>query len=472
VRRRLLASYLVLTLVVLVALEVPLDISYGDRAHQQVSIELQRDAFAVASLSEETLEGDAHADLQRIATSYQRHIGGRVIVTDGHGRVVADSQQPAEVHTSLTGQPEIRAALAGHITSGSLPAGALDTDVFFIAMPVNPEGHVLGTVRISYPAEGVDHRIHRYWLELALLGAICLAAAALLGIVFARWVSRPLSSVAEAARRLGAGDLAARSDERAGPPEVRDLSTAFDAMADRLEQLVSAHQAFVADASHQLRTPLTALRLRLENLASEVEGTEAIEDLDGARAETARLSRLVDGLLILARADRAREADARETVDVDDLTSERLDVWRPIAEEYGLTLAGPPSGLRVRARRDHLAQVIDNLLANAADASPPGREVRVTARRSRDGRWVEIHVVDQGPGLDPQQRRDAFGRFWRGDPRRTDPLAPSEDGTQLGGSGLGLAIVRQLVQADDGQVELLDAPGGGLDAVLRLRPAR
>ena len=145
-------------------------------------------------------------------------------------------------------------------------------------------------------------------------------------------------------------------------------------------------------------------------------------------------------------------------------TDERIDTWRPIAEECDVELVGEPSDLRVEVSPDRLAQVLDNLLANATDASPPGSRLRLFARPSPDGRWVELHVVDQGPGLDPEQRRRAFDRFWR--------TSTAPDGAvtairpSLGGSGLGLAIVARLVAADGGRVELREAPGGGVDAVV------
>ena len=323
---------------------------------------------------------------------------------------------------------------------------------------------MLGAVRVTYDADKVDVRIHRYWLLLALTGAACLAAAALVGIFLSRWVTEPLAPMRQAAIRLGQGDLSARVGAAPGPPEVQDVAAAFDEMANQLEELVDAQEAFVADASHQLRTPLTALRLRLENLESEVEGPEALDDLDGARRESQRLSRLIDGLLTLARADRATHWSDRQAVDVDEAVAERLDTWRPIAEECEVELVGETSGLDLRASPDRLAQVLDNLLANATDASPPGSQLQLSARRSDDRRWVEIHVVDQGPGLDPEQRRRAFDRFWRAE---RVVQATNGDRPSLGGSGLGLAIVRRLVAADGGQVALLEGPGGGVDAVVR-----
>ncbi|HYA08054.1 MAG TPA: HAMP domain-containing sensor histidine kinase, partial [Gaiellaceae bacterium] len=211
---------------------------------------------------------------------------------------------------------------------------------------------------------------------------------------------------------------------------------------------------FVADASHELRTPLTALRLRLENLERGLDGDER-RDADAALHEVERLSQMVEGLLALARADAGATPAVR--VDAAAVVRERVSTWRALADERGLTLAADADGtVTVRASPERLAQVLDNLVANALDHAPAGTTVTVSARVA--AQWAELHVQDEGPGMTPEQRARAFDRFWRA-------------GSGAGGSGLGLAIVRRLVEADEGEVELADAPGGGLDAVVRLRPA-
>jgi signal transduction histidine kinase len=460
VRRRLLTSYLALTLIILIILEVPLALSYGSRERDQVSTRLERDAYQIANYSEETLEGDAHARIQAYVAAYARRTGGQAVVVDAHGRVVGDSRAPV-AGSSVARRPELVAALSGHTSTGSRAGSSLDDATMFAATPVFNGSQVVGAVRVTYGADKVNDRIHRYWLLLGLTGLACLAVAALIGVLLSRWVTQPLTPMREAAIRLGQGDLSARVGRAPGPPEVRDVAVAFDEMASRLEELVDAQEAFVADASHQLRTPLTALRLRLENLESEVPTGDALDDLAGARRETQRMSRLIDGLLTLARADRGSGWADRQTIGAGAATEQRLEIWRPIAEEFEVQLEAEPSDLQLRASPDRLAQVLDNLLANATDASPPGSRLQMTARSSPDGRWVEVHVIDQGPGLDADQRRRAFDRFWRGSATVT-----GDDRTNLGGSGLGLSIVRRLVSVDGGHVELREGMAGGIDAVV------
>lgn len=178
------------------------------------------------------------------------------------------------------------------------------------------------------------------------------------------------------------------------------------------------------------------------------------------------MSRLVDGLLVLARAERAQVARP-EPVAIGPVLAERATSWEPLATEHGVTLAVDADDVRARCTVDNLGSALDNLLANAIEWSPRGSTVtlRVRSEDSPTGRMVGVHVIDQGPGLDAERRERAFDRFWRADGRR-----PADDGSALGGSGLGLAIVRRLVEADRGSAELRSAPGGGLDATILLLP--
>jgi signal transduction histidine kinase len=271
-------------------------------------------------------------------------------------------------------------------------------------------------------------------------------AAASVGLALARFVSRPLRDVQTAAAEAAEGDLTARAPEDEGPPEVRALAAEFNDMVAQLDALLRSQQEFVADASHQLRTPLTALRLRLENLERDLDD-DGRRELDAAIDEVERLSRLVTGLLVLARAE---ETPTPGSVDLNEVVRGRVDAWAPYAEELGIALEPQLDGAApARATRERLDQVLDNLIENALEHSPTGGRVTVGAAGS------DVHVVDEGPGLTDEERERAFDRFWR--------AGRGE------GSGLGLAIVRRLVEADGGKVELRRAENGGIDAVVSLR---
>jgi signal transduction histidine kinase len=454
--RRLLLSYLSITAFMLVVLELPLGITFARAERDRLVAAIEHDATVLATAVEDPLEAGATGGLDPVAAGYQDRTGARVVVVDRNGVTVADSDPPAPGRRDLSTRPEIAAALRGRRTVGSRSSATLGGAFTYVAVPVASRGQVYGAVRITYSTSAVDARVRRVWLALGAAGAVVLAVVALVGFALARSMTRPLRALEQATSALARGELDSRAAVDAGPPELRQLAAAFDDMAARLGRLLGAQHAFVADASHQLRTPLTALRLRLENLEPAVPSDDA-GNLRAAISETARLTRLVDGLLVLARAE-ATTPVVREVVDAAAVAADRRAAWAPLAAENGVALtleSGTPAP--VWALPGALEQVLDNLLANALRHAPAGSQAHLATRRV--GGWIELHVIDQGPGMTSDQRERAFGRFWR---------APGADQE---GSGLGLAIVRQLLDASGGVAELRPNPDGGLDAVARLRPA-
>ena len=452
--RRLLLGYLGLVVVVLAALEVPLGIQNARTERRDLEAKVERDATALASLAQDALRRPSRSRLQPLASvayGYARDTGGRVVIVDRRGIAAVDTRPAGAGAESFASRPELAAALRGRVAVGTRPSQTLHTDLLYVAVPVAAGGRVTGAVRITYPTSTVDARIRRYWLVLAAIAAVVLAVAALAGIRLAAFVARPLSRLENAAAAVGRGDLTARAPEDVGPPEVQSLARVFNDTTAKLDQLLRSQEEFVADASHQLRTPLTALRLRLENLDRDV-AAEGRSQLEGALAELERLGVLVDGLLALSRA--AAGAAPAEQVDLAEVVRDRVEAWSALAAERGLSLLAETDRTpSARAAPERVRQVLDNLVENAVEVSPPGGTVTVAARAAPP--WAELRVRDEGPGLDAEGRRRAFDRFWRG------------RGGE--GSGLGLAIVRRLVETDGGQVQLVPADGGGLEAIVRLR---
>jgi signal transduction histidine kinase len=451
--RRLLATYLTITAFVLAVVVVPLGLVFADRENDRLVFDIERDAQAVASLVEDALEAGSAPSIENVLADYA-DTGGRIVVVDAEGVSVADSDRPAGDRRDFSTRPEIAAALDGRRNSGTRDSETAGTGLLYVAVPVASGGVVHGAVRVTYSTSAVDARVSSMWLRLGALSAVVLVTVALVGMVLARSVTRPVRRLEGAARQLAAGDLTARVEAGDGAPELRALADTFNLMAGRLAQLVASHRRFVADASHQLRTPLTALRLRLETLEPDIPPA-AGPKLQAAVAETDRLARLVDSLLVLARSDAATAEIS--VVDLQAIAAERAASWQPVARERGVevTVDGP-GPTPVRAPLGALEQILDNLLSNALDVAP--HDTAVAVRIVEAAPWIELHVTDQGPGMPPEVREHAFERFWR---------APGATGK---GFGLGLAIVDQLAQSCGGDARL--APGSrghGLDAVVRLR---
>ncbi len=453
--RRLLLTYLTITAFVLLILGIPLGINFANTEREQLAADIERDATVLATLVEDQLETGTGPEPLPVVVDYQDRTNGRVVVVDADGLAVADSTDPEGAPRDFSTRPEIDTALSGERSSGTRFSETLDQRIIYVAVPVASSGTVHGAVRITHDTAELDKRIRKNWLTLGLIGIVVLGAVTVVGFILARSVTRPVRALAVASGALAAGDLAARAEIDRGPPEVRALARQFNEMAERLEKLVGSQRAFVADASHQLRTPLTALRLRLENLESTAPAG-ASADLEAGTREVARLGRLVEGLLAIARAEGMRPE--RRPVDAATVARERVEAWAPLAEERGLHLTlDAEHDAPALAVEGALDQVLDNLLDNAMEATPDGGTITVTVDTDEDG--VTIHVIDDGPGMSDDERSRAFDRFWRG-----------AEG-DAAGSGLGLAIVHQLVSASGGHVELHDAAPTGLDVVVRLLAA-
>jgi signal transduction histidine kinase len=462
VKRRLLVSYLSITAFVLLVLAIPLGVSYSNSVERRLTSDLQHDAFALAIRSRDALADGASAEqareLQSLAARYRDSAGGRVVIVDAEGRSIADSDPSSPVGRDFSTRPEIQRALQGAEVSGTRSSATLGGDLLYVALPIGSVDGIRGAVRITYPASVISEQHQHIWLLLAATGGVVLGIVFLASQLLARSVTKPIDDLEAAAESLGAGDLSARAEVPKGPEELRVLAESFNTTAARLEQLVGTQRAFVADASHQLRTPLAAMRLRLENLEADVHGTAA-EDLEGALDEVARLSRLVDGLLALTRAEQSASSPA--PIAVDRVIDGRCDAWDAFAAEKHVRIdaevAGSPAA---RATPGRLEQVVDNLLNNALEVAPEGSAVRVAAAERGD--WIELRVSDEGPGMSPEERACAFDRFWQSGEAR-------KDGRPNGHFGLGLSIVRELVVGDGGDVALEPSPSGGLEVVVRMR---
>jgi signal transduction histidine kinase len=281
---------------------------------------------------------------------------------------------------------------------------------------------------------------------LVVIGGVVLALGLFAGALLAASVVRPMRRLAAAARRAGEGDLGVRVPEE-GAREQRELGRAFNEMTARVQRMVVAQQAFVADASHLLRTPLTGLRLRLEEAAAAAGSGPARDQVDGALGEVDRLSNMVTELLVLSESGEARSPDAA----VDPLRAARRAATRWGGHDAAVVVEGG-DGAAVRCVEADLDRILDVLVENALWYGPAGQRVVIGVDAGR------ITVTDQGPGLDAGEEEAVFNRFHRGSAGRT----------VRGGTGLGLPIARELASRWDGTVTLANAPSGGAVATVVL----
>ncbi|MDW8803814.1 HAMP domain-containing sensor histidine kinase [Streptomyces scabiei] len=441
--RRITWTLLVLTSVLLVLAVVPLAVSLTARERVAYRDSQRAAARVIAAAAEEHLSDDKPPTVLRQELDRAARAGDCAAVYDASGHLVAATPCKAAQGEEADEQVE-------DVLDGREPEPPENEGWLLAAEPAGEVRRPAGAVVLARSSGPLDARVAAIWGWSAAIGVAGLAASTLLSVRLARWVSRPLSTLDTSARRLGEGALDERADVGAGPPEVRRLAATFNTMAARMETLVHGHRAVIADVSHQLRTPLAALRLRLDVLAADAKGDTAAE-LAAAQEEIARLSRLVDGLLAVARAE---QATPRPTaVRVDEVVAERVAAWSPVAEERDVRLtavSGRPAPT-VALGAGHLEQILDNLIANAVDAAPTGGSVTLDHRAA--GGSARIIVRDDGPGMTDEAKAVAFRRFGNARAR---------------GAGLGLAIVHRLITVNGGTVRLEDTPGGGLTVVLDL----
>lgn len=439
-RTRLVWSISYILLAVIVALTVPLAIRLARRGTNELASDTLITAQTLGAYigAENIANPDA---LARIAGAAPPEID-RVVVTDLNGIVVYDSSGASNGANFANGlRPEIDAALLGNPVAEVRYSASDGHDNMYAAAPIIDE-RIVGAIRLTRDAQEVTAATRRTWAGLALVGAAGLLAGLVLAYGLAGSLSRPLQQLAVAAHNLGDGDLSVRVGPIEGSAEVHEVAGSFDEMAGRLERTVQAQREFVANASHQLRTPLTGMKLRLESALDQTNGTDARRQLEAADAEVDRLAQIVDRLLVIAR---HVEEGAASQVDLTQTASEAVGRWNERAVMLVCTLTASGLGGTAHADPTDIDQIIDNLLDNATSYAPGPIEISVGA--GDDLAWIAVR--DHGRGIPPEDQGRVTERFYRG---ATSPG---------GGSGLGLAIARELTEKWGGTLTIESPDGGG-----------
>lgn len=393
-RRRIILAMVAVALAGIAVFGVPLAIVARRVVRDDEFRRLDREADAVAFAIDDDIEGGKPVDRAIV----RRLVGPKryVVVTDPDGRrttvgePIEGRRITAVVHTSLQ-----------------------------------------TTVRMEAPAQRADTRALEAVAVVVGLGAAGVAVAVGLAVALAGRLSRPLSSLADVSRRVGAGDFSARADSF-GIAEADAVASALNATARRIEDLLDAERSFSTNASHQLRTPLTAIRLHVEELANSPD-PDVRRDAEIALAETDRLGRTIDELLEFARRGRIGR---REELDIAELLHGHQDTWRRLAATHSRNVAVRIAGrCRALASAATLTQSLDALVDNALRYGDG--EVTVSARSH--GRSAEIVVTDEGTGIPAGTEEQIFERHV----------------SLQGGSGVGLALARALIEADGGRLDLI-----------------
>lgn len=439
---------------VLLALAFPLATSRAAAEQQRVVVDRIDDTARFASLaqyvterptgSRQVYKDERQAMLQQQLERYHEVYGIRAGVYYRDGDVMATAPN-WDVPADGEARDAFEEALAGRGSHDPKQIWPWQERRLFVATSVIRDGDVVAVVVTDSPTGEMRSQILHGWLVIGggIAAAMFLAIGAALRLT--GWVLRPVRVLDATTHDIATGRLKSRVSATGGPPELQRLARSFNEMADHVQDVLEQQRAFVADASHQLRNPLSALLLRIELLALEL--PEDNEEIASVRTEGKRLAQVLDDLLDLALAEHA-EPDLRLT-DVGELAAERVDAWRPLAAERGVVLECSGRGA-VTAWADPVAlsSALDAVVDNALKFTPEGERVTVTV--ASDGDVATVVVADGGPGLTEDELERVGDRFWR-----------SGRHQNVKGSGLGLSITRALLAAGGGSIAYApNAPRG------------
>jgi signal transduction histidine kinase len=448
IRIRLTAWYAITLAVALAVVAFALVFVFRTTMASQLDTDLGTRAAAVVS----SLQTGEPLTLQQQGGDETFAAGGEVIALyDPVGTLTDASARPTWLGPSV-------AAFATASPTLRLETVTVGTEhLRILALPIKDGGRWIGTAVVARSLAPVDAAERQLVAILALAIPISVGLAAIGGYFLADRALRPVEQLRRAADEYGAHDLSRRlAPLRMRNDELGRLAHTLDAMLDRVTAAVDQQRRFTGDASHELRTPVTTVladaTLALERPRDPDDYRKTIERV---QSEATRMGRIVDGLLVLARADASATATRTERVDVSRVVSVATERVAARAAERGLAIHTQlADGVFVFDDGTGLERALDNMLDNALRYAPAGTAIEIGVAR-RDG-VARITVADHGPGVPVNERSQIFERFHR------------VPGTRGPGAGLGLAIARAVVDAHEGTIAATETPRGGATFVIEL----
>jgi signal transduction histidine kinase len=452
VQQRFRLTYFLLLASALLLGMIPLAQNIAARATAGVFFDRAADAGRLATLSYGVLLSEDTGRFTQDVARYSELYGSQVFLVSRDGAVLIGGELPPGLSATVS------AALAGNTPSVPDTVWPWARRSLVVAEPVVNNGELLGALVTLTATDGLRGTVTYRWLLLLAGSLVGLVLADVIARGLGRWVTRPVKDLGTAVSVMSTGDFSVRVGHATGPPELRSLALAFDRMADAVGRLHVRQRLLVSFAGHQVRNPLAAVRLQVENLREDPSG-DLVRRCDGVLDEMDRLARVCDLLVSLGRADLQDVECAR--VDVAGVLRRRTEVWTPVAaaRRVHLDVLWPPSAVRVLAVETALDQILDALVDNALKYVRSGDSVRVHARPA-GLRAVHVVVEDTGPGMSRSALSTALTPYWR----RSDQGGPP-------GSGLGLSIADMLAQQSGGTLELEARQPHGLRAVVTLAAA-
>ncbi len=394
-----------------------------------------------------------------LARDFGEQIKARVLILDTAGRVIVDSFDESWLAGRVLRYPEVTAALEGTSDSGLYSIGNRET-VMNVAVPVlRNKTEVIGAVMLIVNVDDVYQTLAEIRTQMIGVSLLSGLLAAVLSLVLAQFLSRPLNALTQAVRHMERGDLTQRVAINSRD-ELGDLGQAFNSMAAQLETVDRARREFIANASHELRSPLASIKALAQSLADGDERDPAVyrEYLRDIDSEMDRLNRLVNDLLHLARLEEQESPPQFTNCDISELADHVAVIMDSLARSRGVAIAKQVADrLEWTLDRDLVVRILFNLVDNAIRHTPAGGRVTIEARTADN--QLLLCVRDSGEGIPEEELPFIFDRFYRVDKARS---------RATGGTGLGLSIVRQAVHRLGGTIEVHSTPGHGTAFAIRI----
>lgn len=449
-RTRVLTALLIFATLALACFAVPLLTLTASERTQQLTVARSADLDRFAALTDQAARnGDTRA-LVAEAHRYTRLYGEAVVILNARRAPVVQTGGMRATDPAVTRL--VDAALRNQPVSPKDTVRPWNRGDRLFARPAGSGTLVTGAVVLRASVSAAAQDITVRWGFIFLGTGLVAVACAVLALAATRWVVRPLHRLDRAVGVLSAG-LPPEHTPVGGPPELRKLVAGFNRMADTVTDALDQQRRLVADTSHQLRNPLTALRLRVDSLGARLPSS-ASRTYKGVTGELERMEHLLDDLLTLASAEqRAGELTVHgprdEGCDAGAVVLERVQLWQPVADRAGVRIRAHDSPTPVACADAELAQVVDVLLDNAIKYAGPGSQIVIDT--ARHGPWSVLEFRDDGPGLSDDELSHLGDRFWR-----------SERHRGLRGSGLGLAIAERITTGRGGRLSFRTVTPHGL----------
>ncbi len=453
IRTKLTVTYLALILVVM-ALTSFFLLNILEQYYLSYHFEtMQRAGNLVAEFSSGYMkESPDIGTVSTLAEDFARQIGSRVIITDHRQRVVGDSLRVGGgLLNSLLNRDEISRALEGEVGQSVQFSQQSNQWVMQIAVPIISENTILGSVFISSSLNHVYQILKDIRRFLGVATAVAILLAAFLGALFAHHITVPIELMTQATENMARGDLNQRVPVQSND-EIGRLAIQFNHMSSRMQEMTRQLKDFVANASHEMRTPLTSLNIMVKSLKEYTldvkEQKEFLSDID---MELERLMHLVENLLDLTRIDRVSMDDTMQSADIVPAVAATLEMLKKRAETEGILLqySVQPEASPVYISAHQIKQILFNLVDNAIKYTPAGGTIIVALYN--EGEELALSVTDTGYGIPTEHKDKIFERFYRIDKARS---------REQGGTGLGLAIVKEIVIRHGGKIRVEDGEGG------------